>query len=192
MPKLIPNLENKILTIAEERFREKGFQNTDMREIAGKAGIAVGTIYHYYQSKEELYREVLVNNWRLTEKKLAEISQSSEIPEQRLEQMLIQFIQDMQERKALSDIWREIGAMYADHHPHMMHDHNFHGLHHALANHFSIVIADMDVSNKLGQDVLRQLGSFVFVMAVDICMLPPKQVVRQIKLILDLITTYMI
>lgn len=35
-------------------FARKGFYNTRAEEIAHEAGIAVGTIYNYYESKEEI------------------------------------------------------------------------------------------------------------------------------------------
>lgn len=44
----------KILDAALERFRERGFADTTMREIATAAGVAVGLAYYYYSSKEEI------------------------------------------------------------------------------------------------------------------------------------------
>lgn len=38
-------------------FREHGFENTTMRAIAQKAGVATGNAYYYFGSKEALVRE---------------------------------------------------------------------------------------------------------------------------------------
>ena len=45
---------NRILDAALELFREKGFTQTSMRDIADAAGVATGAAYYYYRSKEDL------------------------------------------------------------------------------------------------------------------------------------------
>ena len=44
----------RILEGALEAFAEKGFYNTKVSEIAGKAGVADGTIYLYFKNKDDL------------------------------------------------------------------------------------------------------------------------------------------
>ncbi len=44
----------KIYEAALELFREKGFEQTTMRDIAAKAGVALGATYYYYSSKEAI------------------------------------------------------------------------------------------------------------------------------------------
>jgi AcrR family transcriptional regulator len=44
----------QILAAAASVFAEKGFHRTTTREIAATAGIAEGTIYNYFDSKEDL------------------------------------------------------------------------------------------------------------------------------------------
>jgi AcrR family transcriptional regulator len=52
----------KIYEAAMELFREKGFEETTMRDIAAKAGVALGGAYYYYSSKDAIvlafYREM--------------------------------------------------------------------------------------------------------------------------------------
>jgi AcrR family transcriptional regulator len=45
---------DNILKVALALFREKGFDNTTMREIAGRAGLSLGAAYHYYPSKDAI------------------------------------------------------------------------------------------------------------------------------------------
>jgi AcrR family transcriptional regulator len=47
----------QILESALALFREKGFEDTTMREIAAHAGMAVGASYYYFKSKEEIVHE---------------------------------------------------------------------------------------------------------------------------------------
>src|SRR3954469_850017 len=46
----------RILDAALGLFREKGFDQTTMRDIAAEAGVATGAAYYYFRSKEELAR----------------------------------------------------------------------------------------------------------------------------------------
>ena len=43
-----------ILEAALELFREHGYENTTMRAIADRAGVALGNAYYYFHSKEHL------------------------------------------------------------------------------------------------------------------------------------------
>ncbi len=45
-----------ILEAATELFAEKGFAGVTVEEIAHRAGIAKGTVYLYYASKDEVFR----------------------------------------------------------------------------------------------------------------------------------------
>ena len=47
----------RILTAAMELFRERGFESTTMREIAGKAAVATGAAYYYFDSKDAIVRD---------------------------------------------------------------------------------------------------------------------------------------
>jgi AcrR family transcriptional regulator len=44
----------KILDTALRLFRERGFDETTMRDIASEAGVATGAAYYYFHSKEDL------------------------------------------------------------------------------------------------------------------------------------------
>ncbi len=52
----------KIYDAALELFREKGFEPTTMRDIAAKAGVALGGAYYYYSAKDaivlDFYRQM--------------------------------------------------------------------------------------------------------------------------------------
>ncbi|MDL1898122.1 helix-turn-helix transcriptional regulator, partial [Anaerolineae bacterium CFX7] len=48
-----------ILAQAKSVFAERGFLNATVEEIAERAELAVGTLYRYFQSKEEIYVSLL-------------------------------------------------------------------------------------------------------------------------------------
>ncbi|MGG3836454.1 TetR/AcrR family transcriptional regulator [Paenibacillus thiaminolyticus] len=45
---------NEILDAADELFEEKGFDGTSTNDILEKVGIARGTLYHHFKSKEDI------------------------------------------------------------------------------------------------------------------------------------------
>ena len=46
--------KEEILDVAEQLFAEKGFDNASTNDIIKKIGIARGTLYHHFSSKEEI------------------------------------------------------------------------------------------------------------------------------------------
>ncbi len=50
----------EILSAARQLFADKGFHNASMQEIAAAAEFATGTLYNFFQSKEELFFELLL------------------------------------------------------------------------------------------------------------------------------------
>ena len=50
---------NRILDAALRLFRERGFAQTTMRDVATEAGVATGAAYYYFRSKEELVHGLL-------------------------------------------------------------------------------------------------------------------------------------
>ena len=45
---------NEILDVAEELFGSKGFDQTSTNDILEKVGIARGTLYYHFKSKEDI------------------------------------------------------------------------------------------------------------------------------------------
>ncbi len=48
----------ELLEIAYRMFLSKGYENTSVDSIIEEAGIAKGTFYHYFESKEQMLEEV--------------------------------------------------------------------------------------------------------------------------------------
>lgn len=107
MPKIIKNLDEKIYSAAFELFREYRYSGVDMKMIAKKVGIAVGTLYNYYSNKEELFIKVFEESWRATLDKLDKIAQGESSPRKRLKSLLGLIYDDIQERKGLGNELKE-------------------------------------------------------------------------------------
>lgn len=81
---------NEILNSAEKLFWTKGYQNTSVEDIISANGIAKGTFYYYFASKEEVMKAVVVRYTRWQGeifRKLAEDTRYSAI--QKLQNILI-------------------------------------------------------------------------------------------------------
>jgi AcrR family transcriptional regulator len=50
---------NKLLEAAETEFGEKGFHEAGISGITYRAGVALGTFYTYFESKEEIFRALV-------------------------------------------------------------------------------------------------------------------------------------
>ncbi|MGA8371856.1 MAG: TetR/AcrR family transcriptional regulator, partial [Acidimicrobiales bacterium] len=48
----------RLLAAAKETFEEDGFLDARISDIAERAGLSHGSFYHYFDSKEEIFREV--------------------------------------------------------------------------------------------------------------------------------------
>lgn len=50
-----------IIEAAEKIFSQKGFFQAKVEEIAAEAGVGKGTVYEYFSSKEEVFKEMLMH-----------------------------------------------------------------------------------------------------------------------------------
>ncbi len=53
----------QILRAAIDVFSERGFHRTRVSDIAKRAGVAYGLIYHYFDSKDDVLNSVFQENW---------------------------------------------------------------------------------------------------------------------------------
>ena len=51
----------EILQSAHQLFLSRGYHGTSMRQIASEAGVALGSIYNHFSSKEEIFTAVLID-----------------------------------------------------------------------------------------------------------------------------------
>lgn len=65
MPKIIENVREQLLAVAKKQIEERGYANTTIRSVAGECGLAVGTVYNYFKSKDMLIATFVVEAWNL-------------------------------------------------------------------------------------------------------------------------------
>lgn len=71
-----------LLSAAERLFSKRGFFKTSMADIAEAAEFAIGTVYHFFKSKEEIYISLIEAKMeafeRLLNERLAEATSATE------------------------------------------------------------------------------------------------------------------
>jgi AcrR family transcriptional regulator len=63
---------DKLLAAAEIEFGERGFHEAAISGITGRAGVALGTFYVYFDSKEAIFRALVEHMGTLTRKWISE------------------------------------------------------------------------------------------------------------------------
>jgi len=60
----------EMLATALDLFSQKGYHNVSMHEIAGQAEFAIGTLYKFFQNKEDLYKALVLEQCDMFEEAL--------------------------------------------------------------------------------------------------------------------------
>lgn len=72
--------KNEILDVAEQLFAEKGFDNASTNDIIHEIGIARGTLYHHFGSKEEILDAIVERMTRRSISKADAVISDKSIP----------------------------------------------------------------------------------------------------------------
>lgn len=96
-----------MLDAGERLFCRQGFHGTNSKEIAGEAGVAIGSFYAYFRDKKALFLEVLD---RYTEKILSSIPElpRREITRKQAEQLLADYLRSVIRSHDLPELHREL------------------------------------------------------------------------------------
>lgn len=101
MPKIIKDVEKTIRNCAVELFVWLSYTNVDMKMISKKSGVAVGTLYNYYENKKQLYISILKESWQNTFDKLDGISELKISSGEKLRKFISTLYEDIEARNGL-------------------------------------------------------------------------------------------
>ena len=71
MPKIIQNAREQLLATAQKQIAERGYAATTIRSVARECGLAVGTVYNYFKSKDLLIASFMAADWQNCIQKIA-------------------------------------------------------------------------------------------------------------------------
>jgi AcrR family transcriptional regulator len=83
-------MKESILTSAARLFAKFGPKKTTIDDIAASAGIAKGTIYYYFNDKEEIFARVIKGESDQLFQRLSQAAKESDSPEQKLIALFIE------------------------------------------------------------------------------------------------------
>jgi TetR/AcrR family transcriptional regulator len=63
----------QLLDAAEEVFGRKGFHETTLKEVAELAGFSVGSVYSFFENKDDLFRQIFLRRGEEFEVGMAEV-----------------------------------------------------------------------------------------------------------------------
>jgi len=65
MPKILNNMREILLEKTRQVLSEEGYAAFSMRNIATQCGIAPGTIYNYFHSKDDMISALVEEDWKV-------------------------------------------------------------------------------------------------------------------------------
>jgi len=84
--------KKELFSSAKKLFSVKGFKETNVADITKKAGVAVGTFYNYYPSKEKLFMEIYLEENAKLKKSMIDSIDLNEDPVILIKKMFLQNI----------------------------------------------------------------------------------------------------
>ena len=94
-----------ILKAAEEIFAQKGYGLTTMEEIAEKSQLSKPTIYHYFESKCDIFFEIILNSFNEVEQKLIEIKKKPKSAVEKVKEIIKFIFSFYSQKKNISRIF---------------------------------------------------------------------------------------
>jgi AcrR family transcriptional regulator len=95
----------EILAAAKELMSQKGLETVTMDDIAQAAGVAKGTVYLYFPSKDELIEALLSQVGENLLSALEAILTSGRDPHEKLRQVLLMLLQNLEQEQVLFPVY---------------------------------------------------------------------------------------
>ncbi len=89
MPKNLVNIKAEIIQTTRKMILEKGYENLNIRDIAKRCGIATGTFYNYFRSKQEIVSSLLDADWKAFRLSILRQTNTDQPPMGQLELMYV-------------------------------------------------------------------------------------------------------
>ncbi len=75
MPKILESMREELLKTARKQIESRGYARTTIRSVAAECGIAVGTVYNYFPSKDMLIATFVSEDWHACIAPIAEMAE---------------------------------------------------------------------------------------------------------------------
>ncbi len=102
-----------ILDAAEKVFGEKSFAHAKIADVAREAGMASGTLYNYFDSKEQVFESLCEARSEELLGRFDAVSKAESSPVERLVELVRACLQHVEEHRAMVAIFLELGMTEA-------------------------------------------------------------------------------
>lgn len=77
MPKIIDGARERILDAARETLASDGYRALSMRALARRVGVAPGTLYNYFPSKDDIVATLALADWSETIERMGDAARQA-------------------------------------------------------------------------------------------------------------------
>jgi AcrR family transcriptional regulator len=101
----------RLVAAAKEVFEENGFLDARISDIAERAGLSHGSFYHYFESKEEIFREVAatVDELLAAPQRTVVLDPSSRAaPQDRIHEAMRQYLENYREEAKIVGVIEQV------------------------------------------------------------------------------------
>lgn len=115
-----PNLElinrrrSEILAVAAIAFARHGYSKADVQTIANEAGVAKGTLYHYFGSKEQIFLAAVDDGMRQLNERLTLVYGQATDPVEAIAAGIYVYLQFFDSNKSIVELFIQERAHFAD------------------------------------------------------------------------------
>jgi AcrR family transcriptional regulator len=85
----------KILTTSRILFAQQGYSNTSISDIVQETGMPVGTIYTYFEKKEDIVRTIIDDGWEEVKSNLEELAASKRSGQEKLKLIIDEILPEI-------------------------------------------------------------------------------------------------
>jgi AcrR family transcriptional regulator len=101
--------QDAILDAAKRVFGEHGFEKAKMVDIAKRAGLAAGTLYNYFESKEQIFQSLMQQQMDSAHARFAAVAEESHPPRESLRALVRAVLEHMEEHRDMVEILLQMG-----------------------------------------------------------------------------------
>ena len=106
MPKIIENVEGKLIEAGRKTLFEDGYRAFTMRTVAARCGIGLGTAYNYFDSKELLTAQIILQDWENAKAAMQEKLDAVDTPEEKAKVLYEQIL-------SFNSMYKKVWSQYA-------------------------------------------------------------------------------
>ncbi|MBN1500378.1 MAG: TetR/AcrR family transcriptional regulator [Spirochaetes bacterium] len=100
----IKNIRESLLDAARISFSQSGYKKMSIRDLTGQTGIALGTFYKFFKSKEELFFNLLISESNKLENRIKSLIEEESRSSSLIEKAAEIILEELEKNKILEEI----------------------------------------------------------------------------------------